>query len=474
MRVIYKLFLLLMMTILLVGAVSATKVTVNPVNETSNKIFFDEAAHFNLKIENTDEISHVYTWTTNPVEWIIDTIASSRIDAGDSKTFDLAIRPRPSNYRGQGFYVIPLVIETGGESITKPLTIYIKSLKDRSLGYIPSVALGASIKEKVDPREPATVHVVIRNRNMLDIDNITLNIDGEAFKKSVEFSLSGLEEKTLEYRFDINDLQKPGTYQLKADLVYKNKTINTVDSFYDVSAFSVIKRDSNTVSSWFKKKTISTLTNKGNVEKSVTSDIKIRWYNYLFTSVNVEASSVDKISKSKWEILLPPDGVATVYITENYRLLPILFILVILIILGYFQFRSPIVLKKQIIVTGQDEEGISEMKVRIFVKNRSKNPFYNVRLLDRAPSIAQVHVGSGLGILEPSKIVHTEKKGTIIKWDFESLESYEERIVTYAIKARLKIIGTLGLPSVKVKFENVKGRQRTTESGRAIIGDHHK
>lgn len=472
MRVIYKLFLLLMMTILLVSTVSATKVFVNPVNETSNKIYFDELAHFNLTIKNTDDISHIYTWATNPVEWIIDTTVSSRIDAGESENFDLAIRPRPSNYRGQGFYVIPLVVETHDEKITKPLTIYIKSLDDRLLSYTPSVALGASIKEVVDPREPATVHVVIRNRNMLEIKNITLNIDGENFKKSEDFSLSGLEEKTLEYRFDIDDLQKPGTYQLKAGLFYKNKTISTVDSFYDVAAFSVIKRDSNTASSWFKKTTISTLTNEGNVDKSVTSDIEIKWYKYIFTSVDVEASSVDKISKKKWELMLAPDEVATVTIKENYRVLPVLFVLIILIILGYFQFRSPIVLKKQTIVTGQDEEGISEMKVRIFIKNRSKNPFYNVRLLDRAPSIAQVHVGSGLGILEPSKIVHTEKKGTIIKWDFESLESYEERIVTYAIKARLKIIGTLGLPSVKVKFENVKGRQRTTESGRAIIGDH--
>ena len=472
MRVIYKLFLLLMMTILLVGTVSAAKVSVNPVNESSNKIFFDETAHFNLKIQNTDAISHVYTWSANPVEWIIDSVASSRLDAGDSVTFDLAIRPRPSNYRGQGFYVIPLIIQTDGESITKPVTIYIKSLEERLFSYTPSVALGASIKEVIDPREPATVHVIIRNRNMLEIDDITLNIDGEAFEKSVDFSLSGLEEKTLEYRFDIDDLQKPGSYELNVDLVYQNKTISTVDSFYDVGAFSLIERDSNSASGWFKKTTISTLTNKGNVDKSVTSDIELKWYKSLFTSVNVEASGADQLSRSQWELLLAPDDVATITITENYVVLPILLILAILIILGYFQFRSPIVLKKQTIVTGQDEEGISEMKVRVFIKNRSKNPFYNVRLLDRAPSIAQVHVGSGLGILEPSKIVHTEKKGTIIKWDFESLESYEERIVTYAIKARLKIIGTLGLPSVKVKFENVKGRQRTTESGRAIIGDH--
>lgn len=473
MRVYYKALLLLLMTILLVSTVSASKVTVNPVNDSSNRIFFDEVAHFTLKIENTDDVDHVYTWTTNPVEWIIDSITSEKIEAGKSDTLDLAIRPRPSNYRGQGFYVIPLTVERDGETITKQMTIYIKSLEERIFSYTPSVALGASIKDVIDPRETATVQVLIRNRNMLEIEEITLSIDGETFEKTDTFPLSGLEEKTMEYRFDIDDLQEPGTYELKVNLEYEGKQISMANSFYDVGAFSLVDRDSVSSSSWFKKTTITTLNNKGNIEKSVTSDLTIDWYKSLFTSVDIEASSAEEISRSQWEIQLEPNEMATITITENYRSLPILGIIIVLIILGYFQFRSPIVMKKQTIITGQDEEGISEMKVRIFIRNRSKNPFYNVRVLDRAPSIAQVHVASGLGVLEPSKVVHTEKKGTIIKWDFESLESYEERIVTYTIKARLKIIGTLGLPPVRVKFENVKGRQRTTESGRAVIGHHN-
>ena len=110
------------------------------------------------------------------------------------------------------------------------------------------------------------------------------------------------------------------------------------------------------------------------------------------------------------------------------------------------------------------------MKVRIFIKNRTAKAFYNLRLLDRAPSIAHVKMSEGLGVIEPTKIIRNERRGTIIKWDFDSIEAYEERIVTYTIKARLKIIGNLGLPPVKAKFENVKGKQRTTQSGRAIIG----
>jgi hypothetical protein len=282
--------------------------------------------------------------------------------------------------------------------------------------------------------------------------------------------LAGLEEKTLEYRFDLDNLLPPATYPLSINLIYKNKTISTVEKFYDVSSYSQIKRDSHTVKSFFKRTSISTITNEGNVPKKITTDISIKWYKALFTSYDVEASSAEFVDKGKWDLTLKPEEVATITVNENYLSLLILAILLLFLVLGYFHFRSPIVLRKQSIITGQDEEGISSMKIRVFVKNRTKQPFYNVRLLDRAPSIAQVHVAKGLGILEPSKIVHTEKKGTIIKWDFEALEAYEERIVTYEINARLKIIGHLGLPSVKVKFEDVKGRHRTTESGRVVIG----
>ena len=47
---------------------------------------------------------------------------------------------------------------------------------------------------------------------------------------------------------------------------------------------------------------------------------------------------------------------------------------------------------------------------------------------------------------------------------------HEERIVTYTIKSKLKIIGSLSLPKVRIKYETSKGVERTAESGLAQIG----
>ncbi len=470
MKQLFKIFLFLTLILLVIGTVSAARVVVNPVNETANKIFFDGVAHFNLSITNVGAEEAIYSWNANPVEWVIDSVTSARISAGETKHFDLAIRPRPSNYRGQGFYVVPLTVSTKGEAIKKSLVIYIKSLEDRYLDYTPSVALGASIPKEVDPQKPVTVQVSIRNRNMLNIENITLKIDGESFRKTVTFPLNGLEERTLEYRFDIDDLQLPGTYDLVLDLIYKNKTISTVNKYYDVIAFSKIVRDSQESKHFLRKSSVATLTNVGNVEKHVKTDIPITWYKSLFVSVDIEADNFEELSRGSWELILGPNESAVITVTENYWSLFLLIIILVLLFIGYFQFRSPIVLKKQIIVTGKDTEGVSEMKVRVFIRNRTAKSFFNVRVLDRVPNIAEVVPSTGLGVVEPSQIVRNERKGTLVKWDFDTLEAYEERIVTYTVRVRLKIIGTLGLPSVRIKFENVKGRQLTAESGRAIIG----
>ncbi len=465
------LFILLLILLLTFSLVSATKVIVTPVNETSNHIFFDETAHFTVKIVNSLDTDQVYSWNLDPVKWIIDTPATGRVEANSEKTFDMVVRPHPVNFRGPGYYVVPLSVRSSPENeiYGSQINMYMQSINERLFAYIPSVALGASLAEKIDPRKTVSVQVQIRNRNILEIEDIALVIDGEHFQTTKHFPLSGLEEKTLEFRFNVDALLKPTTSKMRVKLIYENKTISEFEKYYDVQAYTSVERDSMESAFLFKNTQVSTLTNDGNVIKEVNTDLDIKWYKWIFTSIDISADNLEKVNGNSWTITLQPREVATVTLVENYRVLPIIALLIIFLFVVYYLMRSPIVLHKQTIVTG-GEDGVSDMKVRVFIKNRTNKSFYNVRVLDRVPSIASVAVPKGLGVLEPSKIIITQKKGTILKWDFETLEAYEERIVTYNLKAKLKIIGYLGLPSVRIKYETVGGQQRTTESGKASIG----
>ncbi len=460
--------------LLLVGlasSASATTVRIQPTNKTSSYVFFDETASYQLTITNDATMDKVYSWSINPVDWIIEGKNSMKVSAGESRTIELLISPRPSNFRGPGLYVVPVNVQDAfGETIQSQLNIHIKSINEKVYSYLPSVALGASMNDPLDPREDASVQVQLRNRNILEIDALKLVIDGENFYKEDTFPLSALEEKTLRYKLPVDSLVKPGTYNLHVYIVYQNKTISEVKDSYVVNPYAVINRDVVRTSRFFKITKISKLTNNGNVVKEITTDVSSAFYKWPFMHVSIKANTAEKNRGHSWLLILDPNETATVTVVENYRSLFYLALLLIIFLIAYFTMRSPITMKKQIVVTGKDEEGISEMKVRIYLKNRTDKAYYNLRLLDKAPAIADVHAPQGLGVMGPTKIVKTEKKGTIVKWDFDTLDAYEERIVSYTIKAKLKIIGNLALPAVRIKFENVKGNSRTSQSGKAVIG----
>lgn len=466
-----KSLVLLLLVILLLPAVSAFQAYVYPVTDESNQIYFDEIAKYELKLVNDLSTDVVYTVYLNPVEWSLITDSSILVKGNESKIIPFEILPKPSTYHGPGTHYIPVTIKANnGGTYDTQITLFIKSFKESYGEYLPAISLATNVRDEIDPSKDMNVELLLRNRNILNIENMTLSISSDLFSKEDIVNLSGLAENRLQYKFTIPSTTTPGQYKLNVKAFYQGKTLSDVQSVFDVVTVSLINREKEEMSYWFKNVKTSKITNDGNVPKEVSTTLDSAWYVKLFSSVDVEANQVEK-SKGEWIIYLEPGESAKFIVTENYRYLIFLIVLLVLIAGLYFIFRSPLVIHKQIVVTGQDGEGISEMKVRIFVINRTSKAYYNLRLIDNSPSIATVSKNTSFGVLQPDKIIPTDKKGTIIKWDVESLEAYEERIFTYNLKARLKIIGNLSLPGVKAKFEDVKGKERTVISAKAVIGE---
>ena len=98
------------------------------------------------------------------------------------------------------------------------------------------------------------------------------------------------------------------------------------------------------------------------------------------------------------------------------------------------------------------KEGISKIKVAIYLRNRTSKPVSDVVLIDKIPTIANLLVDDSVGIVKPQKVIHGKSRKTLLKWNLGSLEPFEERILTYKIKSKLSIVGGLGLPPARVKF----------------------
>jgi len=94
------------------------------------------------------------------------------------------------------------------------------------------------------------------------------------------------------------------------------------------------------------------------------------------------------------------------------------------------------------------------------MKNRSRKPVHNMLVTDGLPRITEFVESHHLGSLRPSRVARTMKKGTLLYWELDVLEPYEERIITYRMKSRLKIVGDMTLPRARVKFEQANGSER--------------
>ena len=73
-----------------------------------------------------------------------------------------------------------------------------------------------------------------------------------------------------------------------------------------------------------------------------------------------------------------------------------------------------------------------------------------------------------LGSPRPSNIIKG-KKSTLVKWNFEYLEPYEERIITYKLESKLKLVGSVQFPRTIVRFKNIDGKLCITGSNKPTL-----
>ncbi|MFW5977184.1 MAG: hypothetical protein ACOCQQ_01595, partial [Candidatus Nanoarchaeia archaeon] len=416
MRIIVIFAVMMLFATTLSALVSASSASIQPQSEDSNFIYFEQAAKFSLTITNTRSVDQVYNINANPVDWLIEGVSSVRVGAGETKTFDLNIRAKPSNYKSPGFYGVPVTLSSAQDRLETQTTIYIRSIGDGS--YQPAISLSITMDSEVDPRESVPVVLNFRNRNILDIEELEILISSDHFSLEETTTLNGLEEKSLEFWFDIDSVTDPGEFELETELFYEGKRVAQASKMYEIQAYSLIERvvlQEDTV--FFKTTKVSQLTNNANIVKTISSEIDVPFFERLFTTITVKANEVEKLGPLNWDITLQPQEQVLITVTQNYRPIPLFLFLALIAFILYMKLRTPIVLKKHAIVTGKDNEGVSDMRVRVFIRNRTGKSFYNVRVLDKVPTIANVHINEGLGVLQPSDVVRTKHKGTLIKWD---------------------------------------------------------
>ncbi len=275
-----------------------------------------------------------------------------------------------------------------------------------------------------------------------------------------------MEEKTNEVLFSVDPLTKPGTKTLTLQLYYNDKNVAEASAEFDVQGYSDLKEKSSKNTFLFRTEERFTIYNNGNQPATAEKSFSVNLIKRLFTKFTPDAVKEKGLDGKSYYVIrqtLDPQETLAGSMVTDYRMLVLVIILLILAVIFYYVWRSPIVIMKNAEPMGQTKDGLSEVKVRLYLKNRARKPVHNLRVIDFVPHIAEIDRTTHLGSMEPVSI-GKGKRGTVPRWEMDALEPYEERIISYRVKSKLTLIGGIRLPDAKVTFDTGKGKERTIYS----------
>ena len=437
-------------------------------------IYPDEIAYYTVSITNTQNNSDLFTVSTSDYDWILDMVDQvGEIQPGATKDQLVGIIPKTSAALGASIVRIKVRSANTNEFDELNAVVTVVPINGSNRTYTANIFMNAQTIPDVDPRQGLTVSVYMRNRNARNYEKLLVLMQSDLFNKSYTTSLGPIGdsgEKTNQITILLDPKTPPGTHPLTIDVVVDNTTANEYKTQYTVKAYQDVKTTETSSTTFFKTVTVYTVVNNGNTQQTDTvlhpTNILKRLFTTATSQYTVQPSSQGK--DLSFSVALDPQQQTEITVTENYRLLFILAVLVIVSIVSYYLFRSPVVLRKEAAIVGSSTDGVSEMKMRLFIKNRSAKPITGIHIIDRVTSMADVVKEASLGTLQPTKVLKKKGHGTLVRWDIDTLEAFEERIITYRVKTELKLIGDVYLPAVKAKFDQ-SGRERTAYSNEVNI-----
>lgn len=448
-----------------------SSIDINPVED---HIEPGENATYNVSITNERSDSQTYEVFSHlsGINWKVSVPEKGEdLTLGPGETDNVIISVQPLNNFNAGVYGVNINIRSDkGERYQQPVKVFVGPPPKKE--YSPSVRASLDMNKNVDPRESQVIRVNLENLNNLNLSNTTAMITSDIPELNMdqEVDLGPRKKKTLEFSYKLNYTTQPKDYILLFKLRNNNRVIKLISDRLTVEAIEPsFERSVEKEESLLKYSDYLSLKNKGNVENTQEVTYNIGFLRGLFTSVENEGKVIEDDDGERalsWDITLEPSESKTIQLTTNYRPIAIGLIILLVIIGLYLRYRTPVDINKSASDVKIEEGGVSGLKVSLEIKNNSNKSLKNVEIIDEIPSITNIKEDVEMGTLKPTNVFRGEDGKVYAKWELSELEGKEERIITYKVKSKLNILGTLELPRAKINFENSRDRERTSYSNK--------
>ena len=291
-----------------------------------------------------------------------------------------------------------------------------------------------------------TANVIIVNRKNSYIGNAEIELSSLFFheKKNVTIGAYDNLSFSVPLKKDI-DYLAAGSYVVGLKVVSDNRTANA-EGIFDYAKKSVVSAGEESEGIFIESVEVSKM-NEGNTIEKVVLNMNRSIITRLFTTFSVEPASVQRKGFKVmyfWEQEIGPKETFKVIAKTNYTL-PFL-IIVLIIVIGIMvraYYSTVLVITKRISLV-RTKGGEFALRVRLSVKARKD--VSEVILRDTLPSMVKLY---DQHIRQPDEIDSAKRQ---LVWRIQRLNSGEERVFSYIIYSKIKIVGQFTLPAAHATF----------------------
>ncbi len=454
------------------------------VSKIQDTIDIEGIAEFNLTIYNQADYPQKFSIRTlDYPQWDVSTRPlinpiTLEIPAYGNDSITLYADPLNIITKGAGAIDVNVQVKSStGDKKIVPLRVSIVSSESLLSGYVPTLITSVKMfqdgedTKEIDPRKPILFSVSLNNQNPLNFESLTIKLESDTFYEEIKTQLGPREKNTTQLEVSLDPNIDPQKDKLTMTVLSDGEVIEgPLISSFSILSYSSISRNVVENKGFLKVLKDITFTNIGNSKFEGKVNVETTPFSKMFTITRPKGEIVgeDKDLKIEWHVSLAPGEETKFTLSENYSVILVLIILIIIGIVAYKITKSPLILEKEVSNVKKKEGGLSEFKIIITVRNRGLKKLENIHISDKVPKIADIGKELTIGTLQPVKIMKHAHKGSMIKWVIDELAPGEERIINYRLMSSLSILGDFSLPVAKAHFLENNKEKRTKSNSLSI------
>ena len=342
----------------------------------------------------------------------------------------------------------------------------------------PNFDVDVSVPAQMDPTGTYNIIVNIKNKNVRLLEDVNIKLSSNIITEDTNVTVEPGETKGVSFAVLLMEAVKPQEDQLHVTVTYQGEEFYSADHNFEVVEYlPPFKTDVKVEKRFLRQDRIITITNEGNVKKSDTVRIETSLKERFFSWSKPKFQSMKEEGKYffTWSVSLEAGESAEMKLTTSYRIL-LLFALIIIALLAYKAvMANPLIVRKKIKSVHKEHGGaISDLSVVLYLKNRSKEPITNLRVVERVTRMVHLKKDSFEGSMHPVKMHEHAREGTLLEYRFGELAAGDTRIIKYKVYARLHIFGTLLIKPTVVEFTTAKGMKKKSRSNEISIATEER